>query len=237
MGVAQPEQALHVGGRTTHGILESNGGASGEAVWTPHSPLDGLHDRVNHPGTPMTPPPARGPEAVEQALLTAAIRRYARGARFSARTIATEAGVNSGQIQHRFGGMTGLRKAMLEELASRQRATLEGVTAAPLPTLLRRALDLQLADPTFVRVLARQLVEHPHEVAQESFPVVQRLRAALERDDTPQLRALMALGLCAALGLAFFGPWVAKALALSPTERAALADQLGALMLGALDGI
>lgn len=180
-----------------------------------------------------------GAAAVRQALLTAAIDRYASGAAFSARRVADQAGVNSGQVHHRFGGMVGLRQAMLHALADQQHTLLASLPAdTPPGTFIRAVARVQQADPRFVRVLARQLVEHPDEdLPQDAFPVVTRLRALVEASETPELRAQMALALCAGLGLTFFGPWVARAMQLPPEEAAALPDRLTALVVEVLDGL
>ena len=185
------------------------------------------------------PPRPHGPDAVRRALLGAAIDRYARGDRLSARQIAAQAGVNSGQVHHRFGGMAGLRRAMLHTLAEQQHDLLAALPEHTPPGLLIRSVArLQQADPRFVRVLARQLVEHPDDdPPQDAFPVVQRLRRLLRDAETPELRSQMALALCAGLGLSFFGPWVARAMDLPPDEAAALPDRLTELVVGVLDGL
>lgn len=180
-----------------------------------------------------------GPDAVRRALLAAAIDRYASGRPFTARRLAAAANVNSGQVHHRFGGMVGLRKAMLHALADEQHALLDALPpGTPRGALFRAVTRLQQSDPRFVRVLARQLVEHPgDDLPQDAFPVVHRLRALVADAATPELRTQMALALCAGLGLAFFGPWVARALDLSADEQAALPERLIDLIEEVLDGV
>jgi hypothetical protein len=128
---------------------------------------------------------------------------------------------------------------MLHALADEQHALLAQLPDGTPPGLFIRAVArLQQADPRFVRVLARQLVEHPDEdLPQDAFPVVTRLRALVEEAETPELRAQMALALCAGLGLTFFGPWVARAMDLPPDEAAALPDRLTDLVVDVLDGL
>lgn len=176
---------------------------------------------------------------MRRALLQAAIDCYASGARFSVRQVAQQAGVNSGQVHHRFGGMTGLRRAMLHALAHEQAELLAAVPESTPPGLFIRAVArLQQADPRFVRVLARQLVEHQGDAPpQDAFPVVERLRTLVQGAPTPELRAHLALAICAGLGLTFFGPWVVRAVGLTPEEAAALPERLADLLVEVLDGL
>ena len=170
--------------------------------------------------------PPRGPEAVREALVQAAATLYASGEPFSARRVAREAGVNHGQVHHLFGGKAGLKRAMLERLADAQAAALPD--DAPLEDLLRAAALIGLADPRVARVLARVLLEQGDGEAlpQQRFPVVQRVRDALDAADAPVDPTTLSAGLAAALGLAMFGPWIRAAVG-APVDPAALMTLLG----------
>ncbi|MEO0604208.1 MAG: hypothetical protein AAF211_22415 [Myxococcota bacterium] len=165
------------------------------------------------------PDPPRGPE-VRAALLDAAVERYASGEPFSVRAVAALARVNLGQIHHVFGGKEGLRKAMLHRLAEGLDARLADLPPdASLDDLVRTLWTAAIEDPRFVRVLARQLVEHPDEpVLQSEFPVSRRLERSLVEAGVADARLRLAHLLTAGLGLALFGPWIQKALELDESD-------------------
>jgi AcrR family transcriptional regulator len=168
-----------------------------------------------------------GPDAVRRALVEAAADVYAAGEPFSAREIARRAGVNHGQVHHRFGGRDGLLQATLEHLAHRQALALDGVTDPA--DALRTAAQTALGDPRFVRALARSLIERPADgaVPQRDFPVVARLRGALDPAQ-PEAIDRLAEGLATALGFALFGPWIAAALGRDTDPMPALERQIQA---------
>ena len=161
----------------------------------------------------------RGDE-VREALLDAAIERYASGEPFSVRAVAALARVNLGQIHHVFGGKEGLRKAMLHRLAEGLDQRLADLPAeAGLDEMIRTLWSAGVEDSRFVRVLARQLIEHPDEpVLQSDFPVSRRVGHALVEANVDDARVAMAHLLAAGLGFALFGPWIEKALGLDEIE-------------------
>ncbi|MEM6926370.1 MAG: hypothetical protein AAF602_05550 [Myxococcota bacterium] len=171
--------------------------------------------------------PPRG-HAVREALIDAAIERYASGEPFSVRAVAALARVNLGQIHHVFGGKEGLRKAMLHRLAEGLDARLADLPPGfSLDKLVRTLWAASVEDPRFVRVLARQLVEHPDEpVLQSDFPVSRRVERALVEAGIDDARLRIAHFLSAGLGFALFGPWIEKALGLDESELLHVQERL-----------
>ena len=168
------------------------------------------------------------PKDVRESLLEAAVQIYASGGAFSVRGLAAAAGVNVGQIHHYFGGKEGLRRAMLHRLAETQDAQLADLPqGASLQELMEAAWRAAVQDDRFVRVLARQLVEHPDApVAQSVFPVSRRLEKALVDAGIEGARLRLAHTLAAGLGFALFEPWLLKAVGLSEEEHRQLKAHL-----------
>ena len=157
---------------------------------------------------------------VSARLLEAAAASYVRGGRFSVREIASDAGVNHGQIHHYFGGKSGLKRAMLEQLAERLLDDIESsAQAAPSSNrdFAAHSARALMSDPSFARALARHLVEDDA-VAQRQFPVVKKLRASLRARDSSPTTATLAIGLATSLGWALFRPWIRRALQLSDRQ-------------------
>lgn len=154
----------------------------------------------------------RGPDAVRQALIESATELFARQGDASVRAVATAAGVNHGLVHHYFGGKAGLRRAVLDRLATQMAAA---VTAAPsysLADLSRAALALAEDDPRMVKILARALLDgEVPEALQTSFPVMRKLLAA-SSGDPHRTKTVLAQNLATALGALVFGPWIRAAL-------------------------
>lgn len=177
--------------------------------------------------------PPRG-DAVREALIDAAIERYASGEPFSLRAVAALARVNLGQIHHVFGGKEGLRKAMLHRLAEEHDKRLADLPAeAGLGDMIRTLWAAGVEDQRFVRVLARQLVEHPDEpVIQSEFPVSRRVQRALTEAGIDDARVRVAYLVAAGLGFGLFAPWIEKALGLDDSEMTRVQERLRTLPTG-----
>ncbi|MEN0066180.1 MAG: TetR family transcriptional regulator [Myxococcota bacterium] len=180
----------------------------------------------------MSQKPSHAPRGadVREALLDAAVERYASGEAFSVRALAAQANVNVGQIHHLFGGKEGLRKAMLHRLAHEQDAQLAALPeTATLDDLIGAAWRAAVDDRRFVRVLARQLIEHPGEpVVQSTFPVSRRMERALDEAGVADARLHLAHTLAAGLGFALFEPWLSQALDLDDDDLNQFKAQLRA---------
>ena len=171
--------------------------------------------------------PPRG-DAVREALIDAAVERYASGEPFSLRAVAAIAGVNLGQIHHVFGGKEGLRQAMLHRLAVVYDQHLQALPAdSSVDTVVQALWAIATLDKRFVRVLARQLVEHPNEpVLQSEFPVSRRVVQALADAEIDDARVRVAQLVAGGLGFTLFGPWIEKALGLDESEMLRLQRRL-----------
>jgi AcrR family transcriptional regulator len=169
--------------------------------------------------------------AVRDALLAAAVESYTSGGSFSVRQLAALAGVNVGQIHHYFGGKEGLRREMLHQLAAEQADTLEALPdGASVEALIAVVWRAAVEDDRFVRVLARQLVEHPDQpVPQSEFPVSRRMEAIYADAGFDDPKVALAARFAGALGFALFRPWLVEALDLDDDALARVADRLRAL--------
>lgn len=141
------------------------------------------------------------------------------------RAIAQEARVNHGQVHHIFGGKDGLKRAMLAHLGAAQAAKVP-VDGEPGP-ILQAAAQAALADPAFVRALARRLLEEPEGAQlQDEFPVVGRLREVLDASGMTGTEVFLGEGMARALGWRFFGPWIRQAVKLSDGDCAEIEDRI-----------
>ncbi len=175
----------------------------------------------------------RGEEAVRAALVQAAERAYAEGG-FTARKVAQRAGVNHGQVHHYFGGMDGLKQAVLEQLGEELDARIEEEQPANLLALLDLAVSATLENKRFVLALARRVLEAPGAGNyQVRFPVVRRLKSALRGAAGPEGDVLLAEGLARTLGWALFGGWIAEAVGLDACAVERVRQRLAIVTEGA----
>jgi AcrR family transcriptional regulator len=165
----------------------------------------------------------RGPQAVREALIEAAVDLFADKGDASVRAVASRAGVNHGLVHHYLGGKQGLRAAVLDRLSAAIYGERESPDRGSLRDLGFAFLRRTERDPRFVKLLARALLdgELPEQL-QTKFRVVDRLRAAASSVDPELARAGIAEGLALSLGAMVFGPWICAALGL----RAAQFDQI-----------
>jgi TetR/AcrR family transcriptional regulator, repressor for neighboring sulfatase len=179
---------------------------------------------------------ARGPHAVRTALVEAAVDLFADKGDASVRAVAEHAGVNHGLVHHYLGGKPGLRAAVLERLAASIHSELERPSGGSVRDIGSAALRAIQADPRFVKILARALLDGdlPTQL-QRSFPVVARLREAASIDPV-QARAGIAEGLALGLGALVFGPWIRAALEISEAEFHAAHDAALERIFARLDG-
>ncbi len=173
----------------------------------------------------MTKP--KGTDNVAQSLIQAATDDYTSGRALSVRAVAQRAGVNHGQIHHIFGGKDGLKRAMLESLADAMDAQIAASEPADLLALIQATVAVFLQDERHVRALARQIVEDgPEQVAQQRFPVVDRLRGALGDVGLTGTELYLAEGIARGLGWVLFKDWIRRATGLSDDDVTRLEQRL-----------
>ncbi len=177
-----------------------------------------------------------GREAVRDALVDAAARMFAaRGpSNVSVRDIAAEAGVNHGLVHRHFGSKERLVGAVLDHLSARLDAAIgPDADALPLPELVRRTFATTRAHRLYWHVLARAILEgmEPAEL-QQSFPVVERIVRALQREKGLPIDAASAAALALALGLGMlvFEPYLRAATGLDAGRWRTLEKSLPSLM-------
>ena len=177
----------------------------------------------------------RGRRAVRTALVEAAVDLFADHGDASVRAVASRAGVNHGLVHHYLGGKSGLRSAVLERLSTAIYGDFDLPADATLRELGIAVLRATEADPRFVKILARALLdgEVPSQL-QSSFPVIARLRDASPSEPSAA-RAGIAEGLALGLGAIVFGPWIRAALDMSEDEFDATCDRALERVLARLD--
>jgi AcrR family transcriptional regulator len=161
---------------------------------------------------------------VRSALVEAAADLFADKGDASVRAVAERAGVNHGLVHHYLGGKPGLRAAVLERLAASIHSGLGRPSGGSVRDIGLAALRAVQADPRFVKILARALLDGdlPTQL-QTSFPVVARLREAAPVDPAIA-RAAIAEGLALGLGALVFGPWIRAALEIDEAQFDAAHD-------------
>lgn len=166
----------------------------------------------------------RGRRAVRTALIEAAVDLFADHGDVSIRAVAGRAGVNHGLVHHYLGGKSGLRAAVLQRLSASIYDEFDLPEKASLRELGLAILRATQADPRFVKILARALLDGdvPTQL-QSSFPVVARLRQAAPADPAAA-RAGIAEGLALGLGAIVFGPWIRAAVDMNEAEFEATRD-------------
>lgn len=191
----------------------------------------------------------RGRDAVKQALVRAATELFAaRGpASVSVRDVAAHAGVNHGLVHRHFGSKEQLLASVMEELRGELQAEISPEGAAThgesIATLVREALQATSRHRAWWQILARASLdgEDPRTL-HASFPVIGRLRAAIERVPARARRGLdprlvTATLVATGLGLLLFAPFLRVALGLSQDEwdryEAALPGLFAEILRGA----
>lgn len=176
-----------------------------------------------------------GREAVREALIDAAAKMFAeRGpANVSVREIAAAASVNHGLVHRHFGAKDRLLGEVLDHLSARLDTALgPDADALALPELLRRTFATTRAHRLYWHVLARAILEGMEPASlQRSFPVVERLVRALQRETKLPIDARSAAALAVALGLGMlvFEPYLRAATGLDATRWRALERMVPAL--------
>jgi AcrR family transcriptional regulator len=178
----------------------------------------------------------RGPRAVREALVDAAVDLFADKGDASVRAVAGRAGVNHGLVHHYLGSKQGLRVAVLDRLSAVIYSEVESPADGSLQELGFAVLRRTERDPRFVKILARALLdgELPEQL-QTKFPVVERLRAAASSVDPELARAGIAEGLALSLGAMVFGPWIRAALGLDAEQFERIRDRALERILTQLD--
>ena len=157
----------------------------------------------------------RGPAAVRAGLIEAALDLFASQGGGSIREVAHRAGVNHGLVHHYLGSKANLRRAVLDRALDRIYRDLEVPQGSSMEVVAAAVWQQTRADPRFVKVLARALLDDdPAALKQEGFPVVSRLREASQACPE-ETDANIAAGLALAMGGLVFGPWIRAALDMS----------------------
>lgn len=163
---------------------------------------------------------------MREALLEAAIAAYGEGT-FTVRKVAARAGVNHGQIHHYFGGMDGLKQALLERLGGAIDGDLAEVPLDDPVGLFELAGRATLANRRFVHALARRVLEDPETGGyQVRFPVVTRLKEAVRSALGEDGDVLLAEGLARSLGWVLFSGWITEAVGLDEAAVARVEERL-----------
>ena len=169
----------------------------------------------------------RGRAAVKAALVRAATDLFAaRGpAAVSVRDVAAHAGVNHGLVHRHFGSKEQLLASVMETLRAELQAELppaDGGTS--VATLVREVLLAARSHRAWWQILARSLLdgEDPTRL-HATFPVIARLRAAIERVPASALRGLdprlvTAMLVAMGLGMLLFAPFLRAAVGLREDE-------------------
>lgn len=141
----------------------------------------------------MTTPP-RGRDAIRDAVLDAAERRFAaQGLRTTLREIAADAGVNVGLVHRHLGRKDDVLRAVLERQAGA--GTRLVADATDLADAVVRLFDASSAGGRYIRTLAALVLDGvPIEQLQHRFPTVEAMRA-LAVDDAERRRLLAAVTL------------------------------------------
>lgn len=184
----------------------------------------------------------RGRDAVKAALVRAATDLFAaRGpGGVSVRDVAAKAGVNHGLVHRHFGSKEELLAQVLEQLRAGLQAELPANADGDVALLARDLLAVSRRHGAWWRILARALLdgEDPRRL-QATFPVIDRLRNAIERAPASTLRGLdprivTAVVVATGLGLLLFAPFLRAAVGLGRDEwkryEAALPAVLGELL-------
>ena len=169
-----------------------------------------------------------GRDQVRSAILDAATRRFAaEGSGASLRDIATDAGVNLGLIHRHFGNKDDLLQAVLD---AQRRAGADLVGASPdVATAVREIFEETVYKDQHVRTLAWLLLdEEQGRSLRHEYPTIDALRARV--GDDPEARTRLMAAFTMVYGWTVFGPQLLEAFGWSPDDRAAVEQDLAALL-------
>ena len=161
-------------------------------------------------------------------MLDAAGRHFAaRGANASLRDIAADAGVNLGLIHRHFGNKDDLLQAVLD---AQRRAGADLVGASPdVATAVREIFEETVYKDQHVRTLAWLLLdEEQGRSLRHEYPTIDALRARV--GDDPDARTRLMAAFTMVYGWTVFGPQLLEAFGWSPADRAAVEQDLAALL-------
>ena len=169
-----------------------------------------------------------GRDEVRAAVLDAAGRHFAaRGANASLRDIAADAGVNLGLIHRHFGNKDDLLQAVLD---AQRRAGADLVGASPdVATAVREIFEETVYKDQHVRTLAWLLLdEEQGRSLRHEYPTIDALRARV--GDDPEARTRLMAAFTMVYGWTVFGPQLLEAFGWSRDDRAAVEQDLAALL-------
>jgi AcrR family transcriptional regulator len=169
----------------------------------------------------------RGRDAVKHALVRAATELFAAHgpAAVSVRDVAAHAGVNHGLVHRHFGSKEQLVAEVMAALRSELHADLPADDdSIPIAVLVREALAAMRRHRAWWQILARALLdgEDPRKL-HATFPVIDRLRRAIERAPASALRGVdprfvTAIVVATGLGFVLFAPFLRAAASMRKDE-------------------